>query len=131
MISEILAGLTAANQATQLLKELREIDQSVDEAAFKLKIAEITETFADTKIALSEARVALAERDAEISKLQAALEAARSGDLCPKCGSGKMAFQSERKHPIWGAHGKLEQTLRCTNEACGHTREVIFDPNSR
>jgi hypothetical protein len=53
---DIASGLSAASAAITIAKDLREIDRSVDEATFKLKIAELTEALADTKIALSDAR---------------------------------------------------------------------------
>ncbi|MCX7286021.1 MAG: hypothetical protein NTW20_00250 [Rhodobacterales bacterium] len=130
MISEIVSGLAAANQAAQLLKELREIDRSVDEAAFKLKIAEITEALADAKIALSQARVDLSEKDNEISRLMSELEISRSGELCPKCRTGRMTLTKSSRMAMGGlgAYGVEERYYVCRNEDCDYETKLVHDP---
>lgn len=67
---DIAGGLTAASTAINIVKDLREIDRSVDEATFKLKIAELSSVLADTKISLSEARIEISEKDARIATLK-------------------------------------------------------------
>ncbi len=129
MLSEIVSGLNAANLAAQLIKDLKQIDRSIDEATFKLKLAELTEALADTKIALSEVREILATRDAEIRALREQLESAVSGDTCPVCRAGKMQTLRVKKHPTFGDLGVQEKTLRCDNAACGHDEERMHDPN--
>ncbi len=94
MISEIVTGLAAANQAVGLVKELREIDRSVDEAGFKLKLADLTQLLADAKIALSEANLALNEKDTKIKRLQEDLETAQLGNVCPKCKIGRLRLET-------------------------------------
>lgn len=130
MISEIISGLTAANQATQLLKELREIDRSVDEASFKLKIADITAALADTKIALSQARTDLSEKDSELATLRAELEVFRSGELCPKCRTGRMALTKSNRMTMGGlgVFGVEERHYKCGTDGCDFETKLVHDP---
>lgn len=52
------------------MKQLNEIDARVDEASFKLKIAEVTAALAEAKLGLVDAQEALRAKDAELSALR-------------------------------------------------------------
>ncbi len=131
MISEIVTGLAAANQAVGLVKELREIDRSVDEAGFKLKLADLTQLLADAKIALSEANLALNEKDTKIRQLQEDLETAQSGEVCPKCREGRLILESTARYPMrgLGTFGVEQWTMKCDNTNCGFEQMVLHDPH--
>lgn len=131
MLSEIVTGLAAANQATQLLKELRDIDRSVDEAGFKLKLAELTGALADTKVALSEANLNLNEKELAIRNLTEKLEAAEKGDICPKCREGRMLLlETKPQHMMGMNHYGVELwTYNCGNTSCGFAQTITHDPH--
>jgi hypothetical protein len=67
---DLMVAVSAATKALEGLKLLREMQQSFDEASFKLKIAEISSDVADLKIALTDAKGALAEKHEEIARLR-------------------------------------------------------------
>ncbi len=50
---DISAGLVALGHAVGIAKDLRDIERGVDEASFKLKLAELIEALAESMIALS------------------------------------------------------------------------------
>ena len=52
---DIVSGLAAANSALAALKAVRDIERGVDEAKFKMALADAYQNLADVKIALSEA----------------------------------------------------------------------------
>jgi DNA repair exonuclease SbcCD ATPase subunit len=125
---DLISGIAAATQAVQLVKELKAIDRSVDEATFKNMLADLTLALADTKIALSEARVALADREAENADLKRQLSAARSGETCPVCLVGTLRVTAVRDHLNLGDVGVQERDLECSNEACRHRERRAHDP---
>lgn len=110
------------------MKELRSIDRSVDDATFKLKLAELTEALAETRIALSEAREVIAAKESEIRQLNKMIEAAKSGESCPICKTGTLSVMAVREHPTFGVFGHQEHDLRCTNEECSHREKRKFLP---
>ena len=126
---DLMTGISAATQAVQLVKELRSIDRSVDEATFKLKLADLTEALADTKIALSEARETISEKDSEIRSLKEKLSNATSGEGCPVCQTGRLKTVSVGKHPQMGDVGLQERQLSCDNPECNHREARMHDPN--
>jgi DNA repair exonuclease SbcCD ATPase subunit len=128
---DIVAGLSALSHALGIAKELREIDKGVDEAGFKLRIAELQTSLADAKIALSDAKVAISDRDAIIHDLRERLEALSSGEICPVCRKGKLETKVVRKHPTFGDMGVQEHDLECSNEACQHTESRMVDPHDQ
>ena len=67
---DLIVAISAATKALEGLKLLKEIGKSFDEANFKLKIADISSDVAELKIALTDAKTLLADKDAEISKLR-------------------------------------------------------------
>jgi len=70
-IPVLLASITSA---IGIAKELREIDRGLGEADFKMKIAELTASLADTKIALVDLQEELQAKDREIGRLRSAFE---------------------------------------------------------
>jgi len=125
---DIISGLSAASQAIKIAKDLRSLDRSVDEADFKLKLAELTEALADTRIALSEAKEDIAEKDSEIRKLQSQLESVRAGEMCPVCGEGRLKTKQVVDHPTFGELGVQEKHLSCDNPNCQHSEKRTHDP---
>ena len=128
---DLISGISAATQAVQLVKELRSIDRSVDEASFKLKLADLMVAQADTKIALSEAREFLSEKDAEIRELKLRLDVVNSGEACPICQLGRLKVTASHLHPVFGTFGHQERTLTCTNADCGHSEKRKYDPSGK
>lgn len=129
---DLMSGLAAASQAIQIAKDLRGIDRSIDDAGYKLALADLTEKLADTKIALSQAKELIAERDEQIRELKAKLKAHESGDQCPSCRTGAMRVIRKVPYPIGMAakNGVQNWTTRCDNDACGHEDIHIHDPNN-
>ena len=66
---DIPAITAAISSATSIVKELRSIDKGIGEAEFKLKIAELTESVADMKIAIIELREEGNYKDRRIEEL--------------------------------------------------------------
>ena len=125
---DIITGLNAASQALSIAKELRSIDRSVDEATFKLRLADLTEALAEAKISLSEAKLALSEKDEEIHKLRNELAVKSNGESCPVCGVGIMKTLSVSPHPTFGELGVQEKHLKCSSSSCSHEERRIHDP---
>jgi hypothetical protein len=61
-------ALGSTNQAIKLAQDLRRIE-TLDEASYKLKIADLTHALSDIKLALTDAKEDLASRDAQIDEL--------------------------------------------------------------
>lgn len=66
----IMEGLSAISAAIGIARDLRQIDKGIDEAEFKLKIADIQSQLADAKIALIDAQDEIASRDSTIERLR-------------------------------------------------------------
>ena len=71
---DVLVGLTAVSQALSIARELKDIDQNFDQAELKLKIVNLMNALLDTQVSLSEARMVLENKDAEIIRLKQSLE---------------------------------------------------------
>lgn len=71
---DIPGALTGISTALSIVKQLNEIDSRVDEASFKLKIAEATSALAEAKLGLVDAQEALRAKDAELSDLRRKLQ---------------------------------------------------------
>ena len=127
---DILGGLTAAKLALDLVKDLKEIDKSVDEASFKLKLAELTSALADTKVALSDAKISLQEKNEEIEILRSSLDIAQNGDFCPKCRAFRLALSSSEEMLMGGLgrYGVEEWTFECENPECDFQTMKVQDP---
>jgi len=127
----IIEGITAATQAIGLLKELRDIDRSVDEAAYRLKMADISSALADAKNALSDANLVLTEKKVEIANLKSALDEATSGEICPKCREGRMQLRGTEIYSFrgLGRYGVEEWLLVCDNSDCQFEQNRLNDPH--
>lgn len=117
---DIIAGITAATQAIGIAKALRSIEKNYDEATYKAQIADLIDALTDAKLALSDAKEGLAERDKEIARLKESFEtkaALVAGDggysylandagnpvgypVCPKCEEliGRIVQTKEHEH---------------------------------
>jgi hypothetical protein len=128
---DIVTGLTAVTQALGIARELREIDRGVDEAAFKLKLADLQENLADAKVALSDAKIALSTAAERAAALEIELDIARNGDFCPKCLTGRMRLTCTEAHHMHGLinFGVEDWQFACANEECGFEQTRIHDPH--
>jgi rubrerythrin len=70
---DIPLAITTLTNAIKLASDLRGIEREFDVAEYKLKIADLTTLLADVKIALTDARMEHAAKDAEIERLKAFL----------------------------------------------------------
>ncbi len=68
------SALTGISTALTIVKQLNDIDQKVDEASFKLKIAEISSAFAEAKLGLIDAQQELRQKETEIAALKSSLQ---------------------------------------------------------
>ena len=128
---DLMTGLSALSTATDLVKKLRDIERSSDEAAFKLAIAELQENLADAKISLSEARVMISEKTEEIKELQKKIRELEAGDICPVCRVGNLKTVMVTPHRQFGDLGVQEKHLECSNEDCPHEERRFHDPMGR
>jgi DNA repair exonuclease SbcCD ATPase subunit len=71
---DMMTALATASQAVRLAQDLRGIDKAVDEAEFKLKVADLTVALSDLKLALAQAREELSAKDMEIAGLKKQLQ---------------------------------------------------------
>ena len=128
---DVIGGLTAAKLALDLVKDLREIDKSVDEATFKLKLADLTSALADTKVALSDAKLSLQDKDAEIVRLARELTDAKFGEICPMCRDGRMKLYRTAGHDSHGLSnfGVEDWYYSCEKGECGFQQTRIHDPH--
>lgn len=99
---DIAGALTLVGQATSIAKSLKEIDRSLDAAAYKARIAELTEHLVDLKLTLSDAREELHTKDRTIRELQTVIEALKSGDVCPICEQGRLKVKASTAHKQFG-----------------------------
>jgi hypothetical protein len=128
---DIVGGLSALSQAVTLLRDLRDIDREVDEAAFKLKVAEIQNGLADAKIALADAKVALSSESDKNLQLLRELDELRNGDYCPKCRTGRMRLVNTEfhSHRGLGHFGVEDWDYKCDNAQCAFTQTRLHDPH--
>jgi exosome complex RNA-binding protein Csl4 len=66
---DLIAGLAATAKGLEIAKALRDIDRSMESAEYRSRIADLIDQLTDAKIALSEAKETIAEKDAEIRRL--------------------------------------------------------------
>jgi hypothetical protein len=116
---DILSGLSAASTAINIAKDLRDIDRSVDEATYKLKIAELVSALADTKLSLSDAKQ-------EISSLKQELATLNEGEACPVCRSGRLVVTNVEK---WDGRTRETHTCVCNNDTCDYATKRVFSTN--
>ncbi len=128
---DIIGGLTAVKLSLDLAKELRHIDRTVDDATFRLKLADLTDALADAKISLSDAKIALSDSDTEIKILKAKLDDALNGDICPSCRTGRLQLTSARSEHRLGLHdyGVENWLMTCNGPDCGFEQTRKHDPH--
>lgn len=119
-------ALASAAQALNVVKQLREIDTAMSVADLKARMAELYGTLADVRIALSDAREVIHDRDGEIKRLQDRISVLTSGEACPICTEGRMKVTASRSHPDFGFAGVQERTIKCDN--CDHSENRLVDP---
>jgi hypothetical protein len=66
--------VSTISAAIGLAKELNSIDKAMDQATWKLKVADLTSALADAKMGAIELKEALDQRDKEIARLTKAFE---------------------------------------------------------
>lgn len=71
---DIPSALSGVSTALTIVKQLNDIDKQVDEAGFKLRIAEATSALAEAKLGLIDAQEELRLKDREISDLKERLK---------------------------------------------------------
>lgn len=71
---DIAGSIAAVGSALTIVKELKEIDAQLDQAALKLKIAELTEALAEAKLGLVDVLEDLRAKDQEIVRLNEKLK---------------------------------------------------------
>ena len=122
---DIIGGLTAAKIAIDIAKELRSIDRSLDEATYKLKLADLTSALADTQLALAEAKV-------KVGELESKLDVLANGEVCPKCRTGRLDLTEKRGLAMGGLHsfGVEEWKYSCNNSGCDFSTKHMNDPQS-
>ncbi|WP_415404231.1 hypothetical protein [Tateyamaria sp. SN3-11] len=105
-----------------MAKDIREIDKSVDEASFKMKLAELMSALADAQVALADAKIEVSELRAEIAGMQA-------GESCPKCRTGRLSVVSvdQSQHQV----GYEFHVSKCDEEACGYANKRTFSTAER
>lgn len=52
-------------------------------------------------------------------------------ELCPICETGSLKVIAVAPHKAFGRMGVQERTVKCDNEACGHTEKRMHDPLNR
>lgn len=127
---DIVNGLTALSQAVGIAREIRDLNQSVDQAAFKLKVAELHERLSDAKMALSDAKIEQSNTRQTISELTAEIDRLKNGDVCPKCRSGRLQLISTKPFRQLGAwhYGVEDWEYRCDQLDCAFEQTRKHDP---
>ncbi len=122
---DIIGGLSAAKIAIDIAKELRSIDRSLDEATYKLKLADLTSALADTQLALAEAKI-------KVGDLETKLNVLVNGEVCPKCRTGRLDL-TEKRGLVFGGlsnYGVEEWKYTCNNPECDFSTKHMHDPQS-
>ncbi|MBB5046150.1 chromosome segregation ATPase [Rhodopseudomonas rhenobacensis] len=129
MTVDFTVALASASQALTIVKQLREIDKGVSEGELKASMADLYGKVAELRMALTDAREEIHEKDRQIKSLRDQIAAHTSGEACPICREGKMEVISSKKDPVFGVMGVQLQTLKCGK--CGHSEEHQYDPMGR
>jgi hypothetical protein len=102
---DVVGGIAAAKGAIDIAAALRKAEKNLDAATYKAQLTDLIEKLTDARLALVDAKEALAERDAEVERLKEAFQERASlvkgdGDysyllntkgersglpICPKC----------------------------------------------
>ena len=127
-VMDVMTGLAALGQAIKITKDLRDIERDLDAAAYRAQMADLYSNLGDAKIALTDARELIHERDQQIAALTARIANLTSGEACPLCQEGKMKVTSSRPDPIFGPLGHQERTLTCQNAECAYVEKRKVAP---
>ena len=114
---DLMQGLSAISAGLGIVKELRDLDQSVDEATFKLKLAELTSSLADAKFALVDAKERSTELENQISELT-------DGTHCPICRTGRINVVKNEQALTSGVE---HHYCECQNPECEYKSTKLFD----
>lgn len=125
---DLAAGLTAASQTLTILKQIKDLDASIDTAVFKAKLLEVQESAFEARAALLEAKETVLAKDEEIAELKRQLRTATSGDACQVCRVGSLLVTKIIPHPTFGEVGVQEKHLECDNPQCSHKEKQMHDP---
>jgi len=128
---DLEVDLTAASHTLALIKQIKDLDLALDQAAFKDKLLDLQEAAFESRAALLEAKEAILIRDEQIADLKANLKAATSGESCPICQIGNLKITASKPHPDFGRFGHQERTLTCDHDDCSHNEKRRFDPNDK
>ncbi len=128
---DVASGLTAASQVIEILKQIKNLDASIDAVAYKEKLLELRENAFEARSALLDVKQELLENASTIAALEAQIKNLTSGSICPKCSSGTMKTIITKPHSMRSAanHGVQIWTKECDAEDCNHRDEIIHDPN--
>jgi hypothetical protein len=72
-IAEITAAINGLKVAMDIGKGLLAVDKSMEQATFKIQIAELMSSLADARVSVTEAQNVVEAKDAEIRRLQDAV----------------------------------------------------------
>ena len=127
---DLTTGLTAASQTLSILKQIKELDVSIDEAVFKQKLLELQEAAFESRSALLDVKEELLARDEEIAALKQEIKIAKDGEPCPKCRDGELVFTD--KKPVTRARldqfGVEKWKYSCSEAVCDFETFKIHDP---
>jgi len=102
-IASLTTAIGGVKAALEIAKVMREMDKSISESEWKLKIADLMSTLADSQSSLAEIRLLLVDKDAEIQELKEALankqKVLRDGDAYFEVGdSGELVGSAYCSH---------------------------------
>lgn len=124
-ISMVSAALTSIKTATDVARLIKDGEKQLDQAEFKLKLADLIGNLADARIEIASITELLAAKDAEIRSLQAQLElkdnliweepfywritdGQRDGPFCQQCfdASNKLirCINKGYQQGVWNCH---------------------------
>lgn len=73
-LSSISAALGGIKHATDVARALRDTDRAIETSELRLQVADLMNSLADARLAVAEVQEGIEERDAEIARLQQALQ---------------------------------------------------------
>ncbi|WP_166298290.1 hypothetical protein [Bradyrhizobium sp. 2S1] len=126
---DFAVALASASQALTIVKQLREIEKGVSEGELKSAMADLYGKVAELRMALTDAREEIHEKDKQIKALKDQIAAHTSGHACPICGEGRMKVIASTKDPVFGRVAGVQlRTLKC--DKCGHSEQHQHDPQA-
>lgn len=125
----MMALLNGLKVATEIAKNLRELDASLEKAQAKSELAELINALADARISASDMKLDLDEKDRRIRELESALKVAGSvvrrgeayfteagegrsadGPFCSRCYDVDRRLVHLNRHPV---HGSQKMCPEC------------------